>query len=383
MATKRNYYEVLGVPRNASEEEVRKAFRRKAMEYHPDRNKSAGAGERFKEVNEAYQVLSDSQKRARYDRFGHAGVTDGGFGRGFEGAETFGGFGDIFDAFFGGFGTATRSRNAPRQGVDRQTEVTLSFEEAVFGTEKVVEVERTEECSRCAGVRSEPGSSPSRCSSCRGTGQVRRSHQSLFGQFVQVVTCPTCRGEGQVIESPCTQCRGTGQEQQARRLGVKIPAGVEDGFQIRLSGEGDAGTRGGRPGHLYMSLVVQPHSLFQREGDTIVYQLPLNIAQATLGGTVEVPTLGDPAPLRIPAGTQSGQVFRLKGKGVPHLNSAGRGDQVVVARVVTPTSLTERQRQLLEEFAQSLEQPSAEGQHGSEARTQEEKGWFERLFGSS
>ena len=376
MTSKRDYYEVIGVPSNASEEEVKKAFRRLALEYHPDRNQDPGAEERFKEINEAYQVLNNPEKRSAYDRFGHAGVgVNGGTGQGFEGFDTFGGFGDIFDAFFGGVGT--RTRTGPRRGGDIQARLALAFEEAALGVQKTVELSRTEICERCKGSRSEPGTSSEQCSTCRGTGQVRRSQQSLFGQFVQVVTCPTCTGEGQVITRPCSVCRGSGQERRTRKLEVNVPAGVEDGSQIRISGEGEAGRRGGPAGDLYIGLQVKPHKLFQREGYELLYEFSINFAQAALGQSVEVPTLHDPVPLKIPAGVQSGTVLRIKGKGIPHLHGSRRGDLLVTVRVVTPGHLNSEQQRLFEELAKSLDDP---GGH------EQETGWFERIketFGGS
>ena len=351
--SKRDYYEVLGVPRKASEEEVKRAFRKLALEYHPDRNKTDGAEGRFKEINEAYQVLSDAKKRTDYDRYGHRGVASNG-GRGFEGFENFGGFGDIFDAFFGG-GSATRTRtNSATRGADLQYSMTINFEEAVFGAEKEFEIQRVEVCGKCRGSRSEPGSSPTRCSNCRGTGQVRRAHQSIFGQFVQVATCSTCGGQGKVVTQPCSNCKGTGRDRKNRKLAVTIPAGVESGTHIRLSGEGEPGSNGGRPGDLYVSLGVREHALFERRGYDILYSMPINMAQATLGETMTIPTIQGQAELEVPAGTQSGKLFRIKGQGVPHLRGNQRGDQLVTVIVRTPESLSEEQRQLFQELAKSF-----------------------------
>ena len=350
MPTKRDYYEVLGISRNATDEEVRKAFRRLAFKYHPDHNHEAGAEEKFKEVNEAYEVLSDADKRAAYDRFGH-GSAEGFFGRGFEGFD-FGGFGDIFDAFFGR--TATATRQAPQRGADLRYGVTITLEEAAFGTEKETEISRIENCSLCQGVGCKPGSQPSRCPNCNGTGQVRRTQQSIFGRFTNITTCPRCHGEGRIITEPCPQCRGSGKEKRQRNILVKIPAGVDDGSQIRITGEGDAGTRGGPSGNLYITVSVKQHELFTRNGDDIIYELPINFAQAALGAEVEVPTLDGKVKLKVPAGSQTGRVFQLKNKGVPHLHRSGRGDQLVTLLVVTPESLTEKQRQLFQELASSL-----------------------------
>ena len=350
MPIKRDYYEVLGVDRNATDEEIKRAFRKLAFKYHPDRNPEDGAGEKFKEVNEAYEALSDPDKRAAYDRFGHGG-TEGLFGRGFEGFN-FGGFGDIFDAFFSGATTATRQ--APQRGADLHYRITITFEEAAFSCEKEIKVSRTEYCSLCQGVGSKPGSQPSRCPNCNGTGQVRRVQQSLFGHFVNATTCSQCHGEGRIITEPCPQCRGTGKEKCQRNMLIKIPAGVDDGSQIRLSGEGHAGARGGSPGNLYISLSVLPHKFFARDGDNVLYELPINFTQAALGAEIEIPTLDGNTKLKLQAGTQTNTLIRLKAKGIPHLHRNGRGDQIVRVVVVTPDSLTKNQRQLLQELAETL-----------------------------
>jgi molecular chaperone DnaJ len=350
MPAKRDYYEVLGIDRNATEGKIRSAFRKLAFKYHPDRNREDGAEEKFKEINEAYEVLSDPEKRATYDRFGHGGM-DGVFGQGFEGFN-FGGFGDIFDAFFGGATTATRQ--APQHGDDLHSRITINFEEAALGVEKEIDILRTEHCSLCQGTGCQPNSQPSRCQNCNGTGQVRQVRQSIFGRFTNITTCPQCKGEGRIITDPCRQCRGTGKEKNQRSVLVKIPAGVEDGSRIRLSGEGDAGVRGGSPGNLYLSLSVKQHEFFTRDGDNILYELPISFAQAALGAEVEVPTLESNVKLKFPAGSQTGEVLRLKNKGIPHLHGRGRGDQLVRLRVVTPESLTERQRQLFEELSKTL-----------------------------
>ncbi len=272
MATKRDYYEVLGTARNATGEEIRRAFRKLAFQYHPDRNRNDGAEEKFKEVNEAYEVLSDPDKRTAYDRFGHGGA-EGVFGRSFEGFN-FGGFGDIFDAFFGGATTATRQ--APQQGADLHYRFTITFEEAAFGCEKEANILRTENCSLCQGIGCKPGSQPSRCPNCNGTGQVRRVQQSIFGRFTSTTTCSQCHGEGRIITEPCPQCRSTGKEKRQRSISVKIPAGVDDNTQIRLKGEGEMGTRGGSSGNLYIILSVRPHQFFTRDGDNILYELRIN-----------------------------------------------------------------------------------------------------------
>ena len=351
MVTKRDYYEVLGIARNATDEEVKKAFRKLAFKYHPDRNRDDGAEERFKEVNEAYEVLSDPDKRTAYDRFGHGG-TEGIFGRGFEGFN-FGGFGDIFDAFFGG--TTTANRQAPQQGADLHYRFTITFEESAFGCEKEINILRTENCSLCQGIGCKPGSQPSRCPNCNGSGQVRRTQQSIFGRFTSTTTCPQCRGEGRIITEPCSRCRGTGREKRQRSISVKIPAGADNGTQIHLMGEGEAGVRGGSSGNLYIILSVQPHHFFTRDGDNTLYELPINFAQAALGAEVEVPTLDGEVKLKIPTGCQTGRVLELKNKGIPHLHRRGRGDHLVTLRVVTPDKLTRKQQQLFEELANSLD----------------------------
>ncbi len=367
MTTKRDYYEVLGVERDASEEEIKKAFRRLAFKYHPDHNREPGAEEKFKEISEAYEVLSDPEKRASYDRFGRLGG-EGLWGRGFEGFDVFRGFGDIFDAFFGGATTATQRR--PQKGADLRCELTISFDEAVLGCEKELEINRTENCSVCHGVGSRPGSQPARCPNCNGTGQVRRVQQSIFGRFVNVTTCERCQGDGRIITDPCPQCRGSGREQKVRRILVRIPAGVDNGSQIRLSGEGEVGRWGGPPGNLYVTVSVTEHEFFRREGDDIIYDLPINFAQAALGDEVEVPSIDGSITIKIPPGIQSGKVFRLKGKGVPHLRGAGRGDEVVIVHVVTPQNLNEQQRKLFRELKKSL---------GRAEMPREERDFFDRI----
>ncbi len=350
MPTKRDYYEVLGVEKNATDEVIKRAFRKLAFKYHPDHNRNDGAEEKFKEVNEAYEVLSNTDKRASYDRFGH-GDAEGQFGQGFDGFN-FSGFGDIFDAFFGGATTATRQ--ASRLGADLHCSTTITFEEAAFGCEQEIDLSRHEICSVCQGAGCKPGSQPQRCSNCNGSGQVRRVQQSLFGRFINTVTCSQCHGEGRIITEPCSKCRGTGREKRRRSIIVRIPAGIDNGTQIRLSGEGEAGLRGGSAGNLYVTVSVQTHKFFTRDNDNILYELPINLAQAALGTEVEVPTLNGAAKLKIPAGSQTGKLFRFKGQGIPHLRRGGRGDHIVILFVVTPEKLTRAQRQLLQELATSL-----------------------------
>ncbi len=373
MATgQRDYYEVLGVSRGADAQELKKAYRRLAMEYHPDRNPSPDAAEKFKEINRAYEVLSDDQKRALYDRFGHAGVDGSAAGGpgGFEGFHTFDGFGDIFDAFFGGGTRGGRRRRGPARGSDLRYNLKLTFEEAVFGTEKEIEFQRLERCEVCDGRGAEPGTEPVICPECNGAGEIRRSQQSIFGQFVNVATCGRCQGEGRVITSPCAACRGTGRTRQTRRIAVKVPAGVDDGAQIRIAGEGESGPRGGEPGHLYVVLSVAPHERFERIEDHIVLDLPVNVAQAALGAEVTIPTLDGDMQFEIPPGTQSGEDFVIRGKGVPHLRGAGRGDMVVRVTVVVPESLTDEQRELLEKLAATM---------GTPTLPRRNKGFFERI----
>lgn len=372
MATdQRDYYEVLGVGRDASPEELKKAFRRKAMDFHPDRNQEADAAERFKEVNRAYEVLSDADMRARYDRFGHAAVDGNGSGpQGFEGFANFEGFGDIFDAFFGG--SRTRRRRGPARGADLKVSLDLTFEEAVFGTEKELTYARAERCDTCSGSGATPGTSPETCPACNGAGEVRRSQSSIFGQFVNVAPCTRCEGEGRVIASPCDDCRGTGRIREERTISVRIPAGVDSGQQIRLSGEGEVGARGGEAGNLYVVLKVKPHEHFERVDDHILLELPVNVAAATLGTRVTIPTLDGEMEFEVPAGTQSGDDFMLRGKGVPRLRGGGRGDMVVRVHVVVPkpNDLTDEQRQLLEKLADTM---------GTPALPKRQKGFFERI----
>lgn len=351
--SKRDYYEVLGVPRDADENTIKSAYRKLARQYHPDVNKSEGAEERFKEINEAYEVLSDANKRAAYDRFGHAGA-QGGFGPGGAGFGGFGGFSDIFEEFFGGFAGPRGAPRGPTRGNDLRYDLEITFEEAVFGVEKEIEVPRMETCPVCQGTGAEPGTKPIRCPQCNGTGEVRRAQQTILGQFVSVTTCPRCNGEGEIVTTPCSNCHGQKRVRVTRKLVVNIPAGVDDGMRIRLAGEGEPGERGGPPGSLFVLLTVKPHPLFQRQENDIVLELPVNIVQATLGAELNVPTLDGPMKLNIPAGTQHGAVFRLRGKGVPILRSNRRGDQLVVVRVVVPDRLNDKQRKLLKELGETL-----------------------------
>jgi molecular chaperone DnaJ len=371
MATgQRDYYEVLGVPRSADAQEMKKAYRKLAMEYHPDRNPSEDAAAKFKEINQAYEVLSDDQKRQMYDRFGHAGV-EGNQGGGFDGFHGFeGGFGDIFDAFFGGGQRGGRRRRGPARGADLRFNLRLTFEEAIFGVEREIEFQRQERCTRCAGKGAEPGTELATCPECNGAGEIRRSQQSIFGQFVNVAPCARCSGEGKIVPNPCEDCRGTGRIRSPRKIAVKVPAGVDDGSQIRLAGEGEAGARGGESGNLYVVLSVADHERFQRVEDHIVLELPVNVAQAALGAELSIPTLDGDLSFEVPAGTQSGEDFVIRGKGVPHLRGAGRGDMVVRVTVVVPESLSDEQRELLEKLAETM---------GTPTLPRRNKGFFERI----
>lgn len=348
----RDYYDILGVGRNASDDEIKSAFRKLARQYHPDVNKEPDAEEKFKEVNEAYGVLSDREKRARYDRFGREGLGNlGGF------RDYTVDFADIFDELFGqfGFSTGRRSRQTPRRGRDLQMAVTLEFEEAVFGVEKQIDFEREETCSRCNGTGAEPGTTPTRCPTCGGAGEVRQMRQTILGQMVQTTTCPNCGGRGEVISSPCKTCRGSGLEHKTVHKTVQIPAGVDSGTQIRLAGEGGPGVYGGPNGSLFLLLNVKAHQYFKRRENDILLNLDINIAQAALGAEVAVPTLDGDEKLRIPSGTQPGRIFHMHGKGVPHLRRKDhRGDQLVIVNVDIPSKLTKEQRELFEKLAETL-----------------------------
>ncbi len=362
---KRDYYELLGIPRDADKDAIRSAYRKLARQYHPDVNKDADAEDQFKEINEAYQVLNDEEKRAVYDRYGHAGLNQNGnagsgAGFGFD-------FSDIMEDFFG-FGTRT-SRQGPMRGADLRYDLEITFEEAVLGVEKEIEVNRREACPHCQGSGAEPGTSPIRCPDCNGTGQIRRAQQSLFGQFVNVTTCPRCEGRGEIVTTPCSVCHGERRVEQARKLSIKIPAGVDNGNRIRLSGEGEAGMQGGPTGSLYIILHVMPHAFFRRQDQDIILNLNINVAQAALGDKVDVPTIEGEETITIPAGTQTGHVITLKGKGVVGVHSTHRGNQRVFINVVIPTKLTKEQKELFRELGSSLGGESIE----------EERSFMDRL----
>jgi molecular chaperone DnaJ len=352
---KRDYYEVLSVPRGASEEDLKSAFRRLARQYHPDVSSEPDAEEKFKEINEAYAVLSDSEKRAAYDRYGHAGVNTQGMPD-FTNID----LSDILEGLFGGFGGfggmgGRRARNAPRRGADLGARVKLTFEEAAFGVEKEVKITRDQECHTCNGSGAKPGTTRHTCSQCAGQGEVRQVHQTLLGSMVQVVTCPRCNGSGEVIETPCPTCNGRGLEQKTISKLVTIPAGVSNGVQIRLAGEGQPGINGGPHGNFYLEIEVENHAYFRRKGDDILLDLDINISQAVLGDEIHVPTLNGDVELRIPSGTQPGKTFRLRGRGIPHLRGSGSGDQLVTVSVQIPTRLTAEQREMFEKLAETMD----------------------------
>ncbi|ULO08796.1 molecular chaperone DnaJ [Paenibacillus sp. 19GGS1-52] len=360
MADKRDYYEVLGLARDASDDEVKKAYRKLARQYHPDVNKASDSEAKFKEVKEAYDILSDGQQRARYDQYGHTDPNQGGFGGGGGGGDFGGGLGDIFDMFFGGGGR--RDPNAPQRGGDLQYTMTIEFKEAVFGKENDITIPRTENCDTCFGSGAKPGTKPETCSVCRGSGQQEFVQNTPLGQMRNRRPCSHCSGTGQIIKEKCTTCNGNGKVKKQRKIHVRIPAGVDDGAQLRMTGEGEGGVRGGPSGDLYIVIRVKPHDFFVRENDDILCEVPLTFAQAALGDEIEIPTLTEKVKLKIPAGTQTGTFFRLKGKGVPRLRGTGQGDQHVRVIVVTPSKLSDEQKELLSQFASY----NGESTHGKE-----------------
>ncbi|MGD8966175.1 MAG: molecular chaperone DnaJ [Anaerolineae bacterium] len=368
MATRLDYYEVLGVDRSASQPEIKKAYRKMARDYHPDVSDAPDAEARFKEINEAYQVLSDPEKRQAYDRFGHAGLEGG--RAGFD----FGGFRDpfeIFEEFFGqGFGFPTGRRRGPRRGADLRYDLHLTFEEAVSGCEKDIQVTRHEMCPECGGSGAEPGTSPTRCSNCSGSGQVRQVQRSILGSFVSVTDCPVCHGRGTVISEPCLRCNGEKQVRVTRELSVSIPPGVDNGTRIRLAGEGEAGTGGGPRGNLYIIAEVDSHPIFRRRNDDILVEVEINVAQAALGAEIEIPTLEGEEPITIEPGTQNDTVLRLRNKGVPHVKRKGRGDQLVLLRVAIPKALTREQKQLFRQLGDTL---------GPEEVVEEKRGFMDEV----
>lgn len=357
MSTKRDYYESLGVSKEADASEIKKAYRKLAMKYHPDRNPGdKEAEEKFKEISEAYEVLSDETKRRNYDQFGHDGVNGQGFG-GFGGqGQGFGGFedmfGDIFgDMFGGGFGSSRARRRGPQRGADIRHSITITFEEAAFGKKASIKVNRSEECEECNGTGAKPGTSKKTCPTCNGTGEVRSVQRTPFGNIASSRTCSECDGTGEVIETPCSKCHGRGSNRKVKTIEVDIPAGIDDGQMIKLSGQGEVGEKGAPRGDLYLIVNVKPHSLFTREGNDIHFEMPITFVQAALGDEIEVPTLDGKVQYKIPEGTQTGTVFRLKEKGIPRLRGKSRGDQYVKVTVEIPKKLNDKQKDLLREFA--------------------------------
>lgn len=365
------YYDRLGLSKDASQDEIKRAYRKLSKKYHPDINKEPGAEEKYKEILEAYETLSDAQKRAAYDQYGPDGANgfggQGSFG-GFDGGAGFGGFEDIFSSFFGG--GATRNPNAPRQGDDLQYRVNLSFEEAVFGAEKEIHYNREVTCKTCSGSGAKPGTSPVTCGRCHGHGVINVDTQTPLGMMRRQVTCDVCHGTGQEIKDPCQTCHGTGREKQSHTVSVKIPAGVETGQQIRLAGQGEAGFNGGPYGDLFVVINVNPSDKFTRDGSTIYYTLNISFVQAALGDTVEVPTVHGNVEMVIPAGTQTGKTFRLKGKGAPRLRGGSQGDQLVTVKIVTPTKLNDAQKEALLAFAKAS---------GDEKIAPQKKGFFNKV----
>ncbi len=354
---KRDYYEVLGVPRGASDDDLKAAFRGLARQYHPDVSDDPDAEEKFKEINEAYAILSDSERRAAYDRYGHAGVNTQGMpdftnidlSDILEGIFGFGGFGG-----FGGM-SGRRSRNTPRRGADLSSRIRLTFEESAFGVEKEIKITRNATCHTCNGSGAAPGTSARTCPQCNGSGEIRQMHQTLLGSMVQVATCPRCQGRGEIIETPCTACNGRGLERKTFTKKVSIPAGISEGMQIRLAGEGEPGMNGGPNGNYFLEIDIQKHTYFRRRNDDVLLDLDINVAQAVLGDEIHVPTLNGDVDLRIPPGSQPGKVFRLRGQGISHLRGSGTGDQLVTVSVQVPTKLSAEQRELFEKLAQTMD----------------------------
>lgn len=384
---KRDYYEVLGVEKNASDDELKKAYRKLARQYHPDVNPdNKEAEEKFKEINEAYETLSDSTKREQYDRFGHDGPSSGGFGGFGGGAQDFGGMNDIFDMFFGGGFGGGQQQRGPRKGSDLRYDLTIDFEEAVFGTEKTVTLPKWESCGTCHGSGAKPGTSPTTCSRCNGTGQIYSMQKTPFGQVQTARVCPECGGSGTVIKDPCPECNGKGRKRVNKKIEIKVPAGVDIGSRLRMSGEGDPGEQGGPNGDLYIYINVRSHPVFVRNEDDIYMEQEVNIAQAALGADIQVQTLEGFVTLTIPAGVQSGAKFRMKGKGVKNIKGYGKGDQYVTIKVVTPKNLTSEQRDLLQQLGATFRTTEPTGNKKSETepkkkeeKSEKSKGFFGKM----
>lgn len=360
MAEKRDYYEVLGVDKNASEDEIKRAYKKLARKYHPDMNPGdKEAEEKFKEINEANEVLSDPEKKASYDQFGFAGTDPnygagqgGGFGGGFD----FGDLGDIFGSFFGGGfgGGGRRNPNAPQRGESIRASLSVEFTEAAFGCEKSITIDRSEQCPTCKGKGCAPGTTPEVCTQCHGTGTVTQAQRTPFGMMQSQTVCPKCRGKGQIIHQPCPDCRGAGAVRKRRTIQVNIPAGIDNGQTISLRGQGHSGKNGGPAGDLLITVMVRPHEIFRRDGTAVFCEAPITFTQAVLGGTLEIPTIDGKVKYDIPEGTQTGTVFRLRGKGIPVLNGRGRGDQYVTVNIETPRNLNREQKEALKKFSESL-----------------------------
>ncbi|KOA21243.1 chaperone protein DnaJ [Clostridium homopropionicum DSM 5847] len=359
MANK-NFYDVLGIPKGASEDEIKKAYRKLAMQYHPDRNQgNKEAEEKFKDINEAYQVLSDPQKKAQYDQFGTTDFSGAGGAGGFD-FSGMGGFEDIFDSFFGGF-SSQRRRNGPERGADLEYTISLTFEEAVFGVEKEISISKNENCDTCNGTGAKPGTSPKTCDKCGGTGQVKYQRSTPLGSFVTTSTCDKCGGKGNIIDSPCTSCHGKGTVRKNKKIKIKVPAGVDTGNVLPLRGQGEPGKNGGPSGDLYVNIRVAPHQVFSRKGFDISIEEHISFGKAALGTEIRVPTIDGDVKYKVPAGTQPGTIFRLKGKGVPKVNGHGRGDQYVKLIVDVPKNLDDKQREALIAFMEATGEKVSEG----------------------
>ncbi|MDR0917578.1 MAG: molecular chaperone DnaJ [Oscillospiraceae bacterium] len=361
MADKKDFYESLGVSKTASDDEIKKAYRAKAKKYHPDVNPGNKEAEaRFKEINEAYEVLSDTDKKARYDQFGHAGVdpnyqpSGGGYSGGFDGFSGDVDLGDIFGSIFGGGSSRASSRTSARRGETVEATMSITFEEAAFGVEREIDVSRVEHCDECQGTGAAHGTTAETCSQCKGSGVVMTQQRTVFGVMQAQSECPKCHGRGKTIEKPCDKCRGQGRVRRRRKINVKVPAGIDDGQTLNVRGEGSVGSNGGAQGDLYVTVDVRRHQFFEREGTTVLYDLPISFTQAALGADIEVPTLDGKVSYTVPEGTQTGARFRLRGKGIPSLRGGSRGDQVITVRVSTPTKLTSEQRELLTKLRDSF-----------------------------